>query len=159
MVFKTTCKSVGKKLLIFILALFSYAITFAQNPIVIENLLPGNPESEWDVNLAGDLSIQGFATDISVDKGSTVHFKIDVASPSTNFRIKIYRLGYYQGNGARLIEDLGDFSGTPQPVIIPDPVTGLTDCSICVENVIGSTSLSTFKNFNFLILGFSTLKV
>ncbi|MEI6748394.1 MAG: DUF4082 domain-containing protein, partial [Bacteroidota bacterium] len=134
MVFKTTCKSVGKKLLIFILALFSYAITFAQNPIVIENLLPGNPESEWDVNLAGDLSIQGFATDISVDKGSTVHFKIDVASPSTNFRIKIYRLGYYQGNGARLIEDLGDFSGTPQPVIIPDPVTGLTDCSIWSES-------------------------
>jgi hypothetical protein len=43
----------------------------------------------------GDLSIQGFATDISVNKGSTIHFKIDV-NPATTYSIKIYRLGYYQ---------------------------------------------------------------
>src|SRR5262247_906989 len=47
------------------------------NPIVCENALPGNPDSEWDINGAGDPNIQGFATDISVNKGETVHFKID----------------------------------------------------------------------------------
>jgi len=134
MIFKSTLRSIGKLILVLSLAAFSCSFTFAQNPIVAENLLPGSPSSEWDVNLAGDLSIQGFATDISVEKGSTVHFKIDVASPSTNYRIKIYRLGYYQGNGARLIEDLGDFSGTPQPFINNDPVTGLTDCSSWSES-------------------------
>jgi len=49
----------------------------AENPIVVENALPGSPQSEWDVAAAGDPSIQGFATDISVNRGSTVDFKID----------------------------------------------------------------------------------
>src|SRR5205085_11469569 len=35
----------------------------APNPIVAENLLPGNPASEWDIAGAGDDNIQGFATD------------------------------------------------------------------------------------------------
>ncbi len=66
-----------------------------RNEIEAENCLPGNPASEWDVSGAGDPSIQGFATDISVDQGQTVDFKID--TPSTNYGIDIYRLGYYGG--------------------------------------------------------------
>src|SRR5258708_4304282 len=48
------------------------------NEIVAENCLPGNPDSEWDVKTgdAGDPTIQGFATDISVNRGSTIFFKI-----------------------------------------------------------------------------------
>src|SRR4030095_11172033 len=38
-------------------------------PIVAENALTGNPASEWDVSGAGDPTIQGFATDISVNVG------------------------------------------------------------------------------------------
>ena len=37
-------------------------------PIVQENTQTGSPSSEWDVSGAGDPSIQGFATDISVNK-------------------------------------------------------------------------------------------
>ena len=40
-----------------------------QNPIVCENSKPGNPQSEWDISGGGDPSIQGFATDISVNLG------------------------------------------------------------------------------------------
>src|SRR3712207_274859 len=40
-----------------------------QNAIVLENQKTGNPASEWDVAGAGNLSTQGFATDISVNKG------------------------------------------------------------------------------------------
>lgn len=40
--------------------------------IVRENCLPGVPSTEWDVNGAGDPSIQGFATDMSVNVGDTV---------------------------------------------------------------------------------------
>src|SRR5678815_2544572 len=72
----------------------------AQNAIVTENALPGNPSTEWDITGAGDLNMQGFATDISVNKGETVHFKIK--SPVA-YTIDIYRLGYYQGNGARKV--------------------------------------------------------
>ena len=41
------------------------------NAIVAENALPGNPASEWDISGPGDASIQGFATDISVNRGET----------------------------------------------------------------------------------------
>ena len=118
-----------KVFFILIFTLLFCSITRGQNPIVEENQHTGNPSSEWDVTGAGDLSIQGFATDISVNKGDVVHFKIDAALPATSFKLKIYRLGYYQGNGARLIADLGDFTGTPQPFVFQDTVTGLTDCS------------------------------
>ena len=47
------------------------------NPIVAENCLPGTPPSQWDVSGAGDASIQGFATQISVNRGETVHFKVE----------------------------------------------------------------------------------
>ena len=47
------------------------------NAIEAENCLPGNPPSEWDVAGAGDSTIQGFATDISVNRGETVRFKVD----------------------------------------------------------------------------------
>jgi hypothetical protein len=39
--------------------------------------------SEWDVSGAGDPSIQGFATDISVNKGETVSFKVKTDSAIT----------------------------------------------------------------------------
>lgn len=85
----TSCK----QLFTFLFSLFFSAITFSQT-IVSENNLPGTPQSVWDVSGAGDLSIQGFATEISVNKGETVHFKIQ--TNANNYTIDIYRLGYYQ---------------------------------------------------------------
>src|SRR6202011_5008499 len=36
------------------------------NAIEAENCLPGTPQTTWDVSGAGDSTIQGFTTDISV---------------------------------------------------------------------------------------------
>lgn len=80
------------------------------NPIVAENALPGNPSSEWDISGAGDITIQGFASPLSVNTGGSIDFKIDVQGAATSYTIKIYRLGYYNGDGARLIANLGSFS-------------------------------------------------
>src|SRR5207244_722124 len=46
------------------------------NPTVVENALTG--DSDWDISGggAGDPTIQGFATNISVNTGETVDFKI-----------------------------------------------------------------------------------
>lgn len=71
------------------------------NPVVCENFLAGAPASEWDVVGAGDSTIQGFATTISVDQGQTVRFKVN--TPASNYRLDIYRMGYYNGLGARKI--------------------------------------------------------
>src|SRR5262249_62228628 len=63
------------------------------NPIAIENQRTG--DTGWDITGAGDPTIQGFATDISINTGETVDFKIQ--TDSTSYRIDIYRLGYYGG--------------------------------------------------------------
>jgi len=82
------------------------------NKIVAENCRPGNPREEWDVNAEGDPEIQGFATDISVNLGETVQFKVKTHSP--RYRIDIYRMGWYGGSGARLIETIRPSATLPQ---------------------------------------------
>ncbi len=98
------------------------------NEIVAENCQPGNPPSEWEVMGAGDASIQGFATDISVNQGETVNFK--VATDATDYRIDIYRIGYYNGDGARKQATIQPSAALPQtqPACLNDAVTGLIDC-------------------------------
>ena len=96
------------------------------NPIVVENGLAGNPSSEWDVSAAGDPTIQGFAADISVNKGDTVSFKVKTDAPS--YFIDIYRLGYYNGAGARKYASLTRSTAQTQPACLVDGATGLTDC-------------------------------
>ena len=46
------------------------------NKVVAENCKPGNPRTEWDVNADGDPTIQGFATEMSVNLGESVDFKM-----------------------------------------------------------------------------------
>jgi WD40 repeat protein len=96
--------------------------------IAEENTLPGNPSSEWDINGAGDSSIQGFSTDISVNRGQKVAFKID--TNATNYKLNIYRMGYYAGKGARKITTVLPAVALPQkqPACLNDAKTGLLDC-------------------------------
>lgn len=121
-----------KQISIFILALCSFFLSNAQgglseNPIVAENELPGTPFSEWSVPNFRDNRIAGFGTKMSLNSGETVRFKINVQG-GANFTLKIYRVGYYGGHGARLMCDLGTLAGTAQAAGISDPVTGLLDC-------------------------------
>jgi len=100
------------------------------NDIVCENSKPGNPSTEWDVSSAGagDPTIQGFATDISVNQGGTVFFKIN--TPARAYTISIYRIGYYAGNGARFIASVTPSVPLPQtqPACLSDSTTHLVDC-------------------------------
>src|SRR5262245_2848323 len=111
-----------------LLLLLSPSLARAQNEIAVENALTGNPQSEWDVSGAGDSSIQGFTTDISAARVGTVQFKI--ATPSNNYRIDIYRLGWYGGLGARKVATIAAAQITPlsQPACMNDSATGRIDC-------------------------------
>ena len=104
------------------------------NAIVCENSKPGNPASEWDIAGAGNANIQGFATDISVNRGEAVRFKID--TDASDYRLDIYRLGYYGGMGARLIATVQPSALLPQsqPTCLTDPSTGLVDCGNWAES-------------------------
>jgi hypothetical protein len=111
------------------LALSAFATCAApQNPIEAENCLPGSPTSTWYLDSAGSSNIVGFTTDISVNVGQTVFFK--VMTNALSYRIDIYRLGYYQGNGARLVATVLPSAVLPQaqPPCLTDSSTGLMDC-------------------------------
>ena len=99
------------------------------NPIVCENQKAGAPDTEWDVSGAGDPTIQGFATSISVTPGQTQTFKIDTSS--SNYTINIYRLGYYGGSGAHKVT-VTPITPLVQPQNQPNCMTaggtGLIDC-------------------------------
>ncbi|MEO5925045.1 MAG: N,N-dimethylformamidase beta subunit family domain-containing protein [Bryobacteraceae bacterium] len=99
------------------------------NPIVAENCLTGNPSSEWDISGVGSTSIEGFTTDISVNRGGTIQFKID-SSQATAYRLDIYRSGYYGGNGARKVATVLPSVSLPQnqPNCLTNAATGLVDC-------------------------------
>jgi hypothetical protein len=104
------------------------------NPIVCENSKPGAPQSEWDVAGSGDPTIQGFATDISVNQGQTVAFK--VKTDASAYSIDIYRLGWYGGLGARKVASVTPSATLPQiqPDCVSDATTGLVDCGNWAES-------------------------
>jgi beta-lactam-binding protein with PASTA domain len=98
----------------------------AENPIVVENRQTG--DTDWDVNGAGDSSIQGFATDISVNQGETISFKVN--TDASDYTIDVYRLGFYGDAGARKMTatPISVHDTQPQPDCLTDNATGLHDC-------------------------------
>lgn len=98
------------------------------NAISCENSKPGSPESAWEIDGAGDDDIQGFSTDISVDAGSPIDFKID--TDASAYSITIFRMGWYGGDGARQTATVTPSAKLPQvqPSCIWDVTTELTDC-------------------------------
>ncbi len=90
--------------------------------ISTENALPGTDPSVW--GSFEDDGIEGYATDISVNAGSTIYFKVKTASP--NWRVRIYRMGWYQGLGARQVADIAP--SVPLPQSQPaNPIAGPAD--------------------------------
>ena len=98
------------------------------NAVVCENQLPGTPASVWDVSGVGDTSIQGFATASSVNAGSRIDFK--VKTDARAYTVNIYRLGWYQGNGARLVAAVNPSAPLPQtqPPCATSTATEIYDC-------------------------------
>ena len=119
----------------------------APNKIVSENLNAGTPKSVWAIHGSianqGDSQIEGFATQISANAGQTVSFKIDTAS--SGYTLDIYRLGYYGGNGARLITSMHHSGADNQPDPIFNAATNTVDAgnwSVTDSWAIPSTAVS-----------------
>lgn len=100
------------------------------NLIVLENARTDGvtPRSVWDA--ASTDRIEGFATDISIDRGTPVSFKVNVnvePGSTVGYSIEIYRLGYYGGDGARLVHMIHVADGGAQAAPVRDATTGLVD--------------------------------
>jgi hypothetical protein len=110
-------------------ALAASGCAAAASPIVCENTLPGTARDRWDLPAAGGSpSIQGFTTSVGVQRGETVVFKINTIA--RNYRLEIYRMGWYAGNGARFVATVRPSVALPQvqPACRQVAATGLVDC-------------------------------
>jgi hypothetical protein len=73
--------------------------------------------------------IKGYASLPSVDVGGSITFYVTV-NPAQTYTMDIYRMGYYQGLGGRLMLHVNAQSGLSQPSCpIVDPATNLVACS------------------------------
>src|SRR5437867_3640866 len=83
----------------------------ANNPVVLENQQPGS--DQWRLNLPGfqeadDATgqIKGYASATSVNKGQPITFFVTV-NPAQTYTIDVYRMGWYQSKGGRLMQHIG----------------------------------------------------
>src|SRR5207244_3444693 len=94
--------------------------TSASNPIVVENQQIGTtswrPDGDARGNplMATNHEIEGYASLTSVNKGGQISFMVNLSS-SANYSMQIYRLGWYAGNGGRLMQPGTSLSGGVQP--------------------------------------------
>ena len=72
--------------------------------------------------------IEGYASQVSVSPGGLLHLHVSTR-PAAKYQIQLYRLGWYGGQGGRLLTCLPScpkyLSGRPQPIRPPDAQTGL----------------------------------
>ncbi len=124
------------------------------NAIEAENCLPGTPDTVWDIPTsdAGDATIQGYATQISVTPGSTVSFKVKTTANA--YTMDVYRMGYYQGNGARKVTSLTPSVPLPQaqPACLTDAATNLIDCGNWAVSASWAVPANAVSGIYFVVL-------
>lgn len=106
-------------------ALASGNTTEGLNPIQMENRKTGTPA--WALtNPARHNEIEGYASSASVNRGETIYLYVNTEAPS--YRMTIYRMGWYNGLGAREVLAATRREGHRQPAPYRDPATGLIEC-------------------------------
>src|SRR6201995_4138505 len=83
-----------------------------------ENSRPGDPH--WVIrHLGGEHEIEGYTGRASVSQGEP--FPLYVSTTSSGYRVTAYRLGWYQGIGARRVWQSGALHGHTQAQPVVDP--------------------------------------
>lgn len=89
------------------------------NPIVRENARPGDPNwRSLPTAVAG--AIEGYATSDSVTAGDILQLHVST-SPAASYTVKIFRLGWYGGDGARRVACWPSCNASEQGVSFPTP--------------------------------------
>lgn len=108
-------------------------------PVVLENRKPGTPG--WaSFDLAPERAVEGY-TAPSIAPGDTLSFHVST-EPAADYRILVYRVGYYGGVGARRVACLpscdGSARGAPRETPSPSP-EGLVHASWPVSQAVPTT--------------------
>ena len=96
------------------------------NRSVAENARPGT--RDWALDRpATARQIEGYAAATSVNRGDLIDLFVNTREP--RFTLEVFRMGWYQGLGARRLAGPIVVTGTEQVMPVLDPVTGLADCA------------------------------
>ncbi len=141
-----SAKIVSRVLLVLCMLLMwskAFEVAFAQsvvNPIIAENRNIGS--NDWILNAPGyqiaderQGQIVGYANLTSVELGAAIELKVSV-NPAQDFTIRIFRMGWYDGKGARLMREIGPLRGKRQKDCPTDVPTGLTECAWTTDYVL-----------------------
>ena len=89
-----------------------------------ENTRPG--DGSWLRGVAAPAGeLEGYADATSVNLGGTISFFVSTPSPTYSF--SVFRMGYYQGLGARLVQTGAHLRGVSRPIPAPAQY-GTVDC-------------------------------
>jgi N,N-dimethylformamidase beta subunit-like protein len=92
----------------------SQATATAQNIIVNENTHPGTSSWKTPIDKEATTQIQAYASATSVAPGQRLSFYVSTQQDNTPYWIDIYRLGWYQGYGGRLMASTSSQIGHAQ---------------------------------------------
>ena len=99
----------------------------APNSIVAENTCPGTDSWRDTLSTGASNAINAFPVPASVNRGQSIRLYISTTASTYTFRV--YRMGWYQGHGARLMYASGRLRGFLQPPPTFDPVTLAASCA------------------------------
>lgn len=93
------------------------AVPQTSNPIVEENNRTGT--TDWQLNNpATNREIEGYASATSVNRGGTLLLFVNTSASS--YSIEVFRMGWYDGAGARRVFGPVSATGTSQVIATPD---------------------------------------
>ena len=91
-----------------------------ETAIELENRKPGTRDWQltrvWvDRGEYRSARIEGYCSHQSIEAGDTLSIFVST-EPASPFRVDFYRLGFYGGDGGRLMKTAGPLEGKPQPL-------------------------------------------
>lgn len=96
------------------------------NIITHENAKGGT--TNWELNNpAKKREIEGYASASSVNKGNNISFYIN--TQAAEYSLEIFRMGWYNGKGARSVVARRTYKGIAQNIPQPNTTTGLVECN------------------------------
>lgn len=95
--------------------------THPLNPITAENACAGTDSWRQTLPLGATNAISAFPAPASVNIGHDIH--LYVTTTASTYTFSVYRVGWYQGHGARLLYTSPRIKGINQPAPIYNPVT------------------------------------
>ena len=128
-------------------------VTTATSAISHENALPGS--TDWRITsdtYAAQGEIAGYASAVSVNLGGNVQFAVSTKVAGTAYTVQLFRLGYYQGLGARQVMEIDTQVGQAQgwyvdhTYLANEPDLPPQHCATCI-----SDPHDAFGNHTYLV--------